>query len=333
MSRLSFVGFCVMMSLFAAATGCTTGQASSTPGKSTGLFGIEKEPIEVDTPKAFANRTQVVVGDFKVGFLNYSKTRATADGGFSNDGSASVSARAKLAGVDNQAFQAITDAAYRDLIGALETAGYEVLDRAKLTSHPAYANANTREAPYEFDGSPYAMGARMLYFTPQGFDLHMHPSDGTTDGFGWSNPGAAYSKVADEADLVIITANYVLDFVNEETLGGSRNWASVSIAPGLSIKPGSGITLIGGHGGTFSNDIGMVKLGQPVYTTKDYATDVAEVTSDAEEAGNMFAFLGGLAKESKAYQVTADPNRYQPLSERLLGEANAKLVNHMKTLR
>jgi len=73
-------------------TGCMATGASSTPGRESGMFGIEKAEVEEETPKAFAGKQRVVIGDFKVGYLTYSKARAKASGGFSGGGSSNVSA-------------------------------------------------------------------------------------------------------------------------------------------------------------------------------------------------------------------------------------------------
>ena len=320
---------CVMALL----AGCVATGASSTPDRERGMFGIEKADVIDDTPKAFAGKQRVVIGDFKVGFLTHSTARAKATGGFSGGGSSNVSAVASLEGVSSDTFQQLTEAAYRDFVSDLEANGYEVVDRSTLTSHSAYKKANTREAPYEFDDSPFVMGAELVYHTPEGFDLHMHPRDGETHGLGWSNPASAFADFAEKTDLPVLNVNLLVDFVNEEGVGGARDWAMVSIAPGLSITPGSSVQIIGGHSGTFSNTVGSVTLGQPVYTTDGYATNVEEVTSGAQKAGNVFAALGGLGKKTTAYEITADADNYQNHTRQLLTEANDKLINHMASLR
>jgi hypothetical protein len=179
-----------------------------------------------------------------------------------------------------------------------------------------------------------------LYFAPTGQELFFMVGEkssafgGLSSGIGFSNPGMAFQVVADTDKLAIVTANYVVNFVNTEGYGGShRSVSSVSLDPGLSIVPGSSVSIIGGYDGTFSKNIGSITLGQPIYTMAEFAK-IEETTTTAESAAGTFSMVvGGLAgissTNSGTFAVTADPTSYASLTEGLLKDANAQLVSAM----
>ena len=144
----------------------------------------------------------------------------------------------------------------------------------------------------------------------------------------------AFQAAADADKITIVNANFLVNFVNTEGYGGShRSTSSVSLDPGLSIVPGSTVTIIGGYDGTFSKNIGSISLGQPVYSVEEFGS-IEETTSTAESAAGIFSMVvGGLADisstNSGTFAVTADPNAYQTVTSGLLKEANTQLVTAM----
>jgi hypothetical protein len=333
---------CLVLSTAAILVGCAAGGGGSiTPEKQTGAFGQEKDKVSVTTAEAFKGKKDVVIGSFKVGFIEYNRASETAGGGmFSNNAAARTTLKSNLVGVPKSTMQAITDAAYRDFVAQLEANGYNVLDRSRLTSLDAYKKATSAANPTQYDNIMLAQKSDVLYFAPTGQELFFLIGEQTggfgalSSGIGFSNPGMAFQAAADTDKLAIVTANYVVNFVNSEGFGGShRTTSSVALDPGLSVVPGSAIGIIGGYDGTFSKNIGAITLGQPVYSMEEFGT-IEETTSTAESAASTISMvMGGLSgmssTNSGTYAVTANPKTYESLTAGLLKDANTQLVSAM----
>ena len=330
-----------------ALAGCsaTGGQGGSAPATSTGFLGKKRSDVEVDTGKAFAGAQQVVIGGFKVGFVEHKKMKAKAGGGFLGSGFGGKSlAKVTLTGVDQATRQAIADAAYADFVSGLRAAGYDVVDRDVLLSSEAFSGAKTHATPYETNDSSLAVGADITYYVPSEFGgkirIFMSDALGTGGALGWSNPSSAASKFAHERDgsIRVLAVNYLVDFANSESYGGMHtSTSSVSVYQGLSVKPSSGVGIIGGHGGTFSTAIGALRLGQAKYSTETFG-EVVDVTSSASKTTETVvnvasALLGGGTNISRRYEVQADAGRFAALSGSVLVEANTALVEQMTALR
>ncbi len=319
----------ICLALAVALAGCSGISASGgskAPEKNTGFLGSAKSDLDVDTPKAFAGKKDVVIGAFRVGFVTYNKvSHSTGTSFLSGPGSAGrASAKSTLVGVDAGTMQKITDAAYADFVSKLKANGYNVVDHSKLAALPEYKRMSTVKAPQETDEG----GMDLTYFTPAGI-----PLKGT--GFAFSMPLTAMAASAEKLGVPILDVDYKVNFAN----GSGAGWsvATVEVGQGISIPPGSGLTLYGGQMGTFSNNVGSVKLGQPVYSTQTFAT-VEGTTTDTdvalETAGNVITgLLGAGGRASRAFNFRADPAQYADVSKKVLADANNKLVGGMKANR
>ena len=79
--------------------GCAAGGGSIAPEKQTGVFGQEKDKVSVTTAEAFKGKKDVVIGSFKVGFIEYKRASETAGGGmFSDNAAATTRVKANLGG-------------------------------------------------------------------------------------------------------------------------------------------------------------------------------------------------------------------------------------------
>lgn len=345
MARRLMITALLTAALGLAGCAATGGSGGSAPGTSTGFLGKKRSDVEVDKGKAFADTKKVVIGGFKVGFVEHKKMKAKAGGGFLGSGFGGKSmAKVTLTGVDEATRQAIVDAAYTDFVTGLREAGYEVIDRRVLLSSEAFSGAKAHMTPYETDDSTLAVGADATYYVPSEFagKIRVFMSDalGTGGALGWSNPSSAASKFAAERDgtVRVLAVNYLIDFANSESYGGTHtSTSSVSVYQGVSVKPDSGLGIIGGHGGTFSSAIGTLRLGQAKYSTKSFG-EVVDVTSSASKTTETVmnvasALLGGGTNVSRRYEVQADADRFAALSGSVLTEANAALLEQMAALR
>ncbi|MCB1701119.1 MAG: hypothetical protein H6985_04775 [Pseudomonadales bacterium] len=321
--------------------GCVTGSDAITPVKQTDVFGQEKDSVSVTTAAAFQGKKEVVIGSFKVGFIQYNRASETSGGGaFSSNAAAKTTVKSNLVGVPESTMQEITDAAYKDFVSELEANGYIVLDRSVLTNLDAYKKATSAASPSKLDDITLAPKSDVVYFAPSGQELFFMVGEKSSgfgalsSGIGFANPGIAFQAAADADKITIVNANFLVNFVNTEGYGGShRSTSSVSLDPGLSIVPGSTVTIIGGYDGTFSKNIGSISLGQPVYSVEEFGS-IEETTSTAESAAGIFSMVvGGLADisstNSGTFAVTADPNAYQTVTSGLLKDANTQLVTAM----
>jgi len=315
--------YVLSIALIAILAGCGVSAMDGTakPGTAKGFLGAEKDPIAIDTAKAFAGKNNVVIGSFKVGFYTYSKATQTAGGGFfSSGGAGHASAKNTLVGVDNAVFQKITDAAYADFVSTLKAKGYNVVDRSTITGTSDYKGLSTKPTPDKED----VYGSDVLFFAPNGLSVF--------DG-GWSGAAAmgAFATIADKSGTPILDVTYTVNFAN--AAGAGVSVATVQVGQGISVPAGNGIYLWGGQGGTFSTNNGSIKLGQPVYSTDPFAT-VQDTSSDAGQAvgyaANVLSLaMGGGSSVSKDFTFTADPAKYETISKSVLSQANQKLIGAM----
>jgi len=334
-----------MAGTLAACAAVTATDSASKPAAAKGGFmGLSTtSDIVVDNEKAFNGVNQVIIGSFKVAFLESKKASNKAGGGLMGSGmGGKASANMELKGLDMATMQLITDQAYQDFQNKLKSAGYTIADRSQLLAYPAFASTTSTPAPFKEESSFFGASADTTYMTPTGFGpLHFFLGEyGKTGGFGLSNPYMAATKFAGEKGIPVISAAYTVDFAN--TGGHGNKWsmsASMQVSQGLSVAPGGGVMMVGGQmGGTFgANPNGSVKLGQAVASDVEFGT-VETTTSDAAVAGEVAlnvvtAVLGGGTNQSRSFAVTADPSRYKDVAFSVLSQANGQLVSKMAAMK
>lgn len=321
-------------------------QSGTAPARASGGFlGLgEASDFNVDTGKAFAGANKVVIGGFKVGFVESKIEKIKAGGGLMGSGFGGKStAFLKLAGVDSATQQKLTDAAYADFVSKLKANGYEIVDRSTLMNHDEFKSVKMYDMPFEKDSSGLLNDYGMIrYFAPTAFGkqspIFIGEVAGETGGFGFANPMAPSSEFAKQTGIRVLNVTYVMDFANSEKYGGfARNSSSVNVGQGLSIIPGALVGINGGHGGSFSTNVGVIRTGQAVYTTDEFATveDVTGGTSKVvEKATNVIGILGGIGSNvSRKYDVKADGVKYAKYAGKVLTDTNSSFVAQMTSLR
>jgi len=325
------------LTLFVTSCAVRAKQGGTEAEKATGFLGMKKADLNVETEKAFLGVNEVVIGSFKVGFVEEDKAARKA-GGYGGK----ASATSKLVGVSRADMQALTDALYDDFLAQLRGNGYQVLDRAPLLADAKFKATKSFPAPFETDDAVAAMGADCVYFVPAALGssaLHLFASDGISV-MSWSlnNPTVAATQYAEANKVKVLSVNYLVDFVNADGHGGRfTSTASVQVGQGISIKPSSGISLIGGQGGTFSKVNGAIRLGQPISSTETFA-EIVDVTSTAhksvEVASNVIGVLGGVGtNQSRDFEVRANPAQFQAIVTTVGKQANQTLVAAMAARR
>jgi hypothetical protein len=292
--------------------------------------------VKVEGPKAFTGAHKVVIGSFKVAFIDSKKEAESAGGGYGGH----ATAKMVLQGVTPEVRQAVTEQAYADLLAQLQAGGYEVADRTVLTGSPEFAKVKKFPSPHVEEASFFGSSNNVNYVSPKALgDLYFFAGDmGPNGGFAFSNPSTAASIFADKNKLPVISVAYTIDFAAKNGSGGRfASGASLEVGQALMVTPGSGVNFIGGQGGTFSTALGSLKLGQPI-TSPDKYGELVMTTSGAmksvEVATNVLGvMLGAGTNQSRDFAVKADPDKYRDGSIAILKQANSALLGKMQSLK
>ena len=295
--------------------------------RSSGVSAVDTTAYEVDKGAAFKDGKNVVIGSFKIGFLQEKKDvpiKTVSD----KDGKKLAIAApgdVKLTGVDGALMQRITDAAYADFTARLKKKGYAVTDRNALLKNRDFAHANKQTSPVRKEASLFGSDSTITYVAPSAHgNLYFVGESGESGGFGFSNPQVAAINYAEETKTQVLFVSYQLDFTDKE---GSQK---------VSILPGNGIRMIGGKGDTFNTANGTILLGQPIFSDASCG-EVIDKTADGKQAKSSLsllkAVLGGGTEKTRAFEMKANPVKYQAVSVKLLADANEKLASKMTSLR
>ncbi|HEY8963517.1 MAG TPA: hypothetical protein VIN59_03530 [Alphaproteobacteria bacterium] len=326
--------------LLAACAVQSTTEATKPNEARSGLWGMNKQAdLQVDNEKAFAGVNKVIIGSFKVGFLEGKKDSAKAGSGMGGKATAKTS----LEGLTPAVMQAVTDAAYKDFVTSLETKGYTVADRSQLLADAEYAGTESSPSPLREEASFFGSANTVTYVAPSGFEgiRFFIGEAGKGTGLGAMNgPWAKAIKFAKNTGIPVLSVYYLVDYAN--TAGNVSHYAlmsSVNVGQGISATIGSGVMLVGGEaGGTFGpNPNGSVKLGQAVFSEEKFGElrqDTTGAGVAAEVALNIFtSALGGGSNQTREFTIVADPAKYQQVASNVLGQANNVLVSKMASMK
>lgn len=335
---------CAMTLALTACGGVSSHSGVTAAQKEKGLFGTNKDAIDVSTGKAFAGTKDVVIGGFLVGFdIRSSASRKAGGGLFGSSQGGRSSATMELLGMDDATFQQITDAAYSDFVADLKAQGYNVVNRDVLLADGEFTKTKAEKSPYvESSGGMLAAKQDTRYFAPSSFGgAYIFPGDiiGKNGGFGYNNPATGAAKFASEdGKPAVLHVSYVIDFAATTGHGGRfSDTSSLKVGQGLSVATGSRVGIIKGQSGSFSSNQGTIALGQPIDSGKQFGT-LIDNTSDASKATqialNVMGTIGGLGTNaSRNYQIQAEPAKYKAASLEALKKANDTLVGEMAKLK
>lgn len=322
----------------------TSTDATAPAAAKSGFMGLTTNAdLTVTTPAAFKETGKVVIGGFKVAFVESKRDSAKAGGGLLSSGFGGKStALMMLNGIDSDTKQAITDKAYADFISTLKAEGFTVTDRKQYTSTPEYVKTKTYDSPYTTDSSMLSKYGTTTYYQPTGFEamrIYMGEIDKVMGGIGFSHPNNAAVAYTSETGNKLLNVVYVIDFSNADASGGSfKSTSFVKVGQGLSLQAGtSKMQLIGGHAGTFSTANGSIALGQPIYSLEKFG-DVVSASSNTEKTveklTNVASLLGGMGSNiTTKFDVNADAEKYQAVALEITGKANEAIVGKMKSLK
>ncbi len=342
MKIAKIAGLLLMTAALAACAAVTKTDTVSKPSEvKSGFMGLSSaDDVVIDNAKAFAGVNKVIIGNFTVAFLEEKRGSNKAGGGYGGKASATMT----LKGLTPELMQQITDAAYADFVSKLQAKGYTVADRGQLLNYPDFAKTESQPSPLKEESSFFGASTDTTFVTPSGFGPIRFFMGEFGKGLGLSamgnNPFTAANKFAGETKIPVISATYTIDFANTGGHGGRFSMsASLQVGQGISVAPGSGVSLVGGwQGGTFSaNPNGSAKLGQAVGSDAEFGT-VTNTTSGAavgaEVALNVVtALMGAGTNQNRSFEITADPAKYASGAKAVLSETNSALIGQMAASR
>jgi hypothetical protein len=307
------------------------------PATQRGAFFSKADEVDVSGKEAFAKAKKVAVPVFRVAFASEAGAKSTAGGGLGGSG-ATVHAKTKLIGADDKNLQAITDKAYANFISTLKANGYTVVDASTITSQPEYQAIDSKP-----NGSLNDADDRR-YFAPTGQKLIMQPGEGgALSGFAALAGNAPYKKLGEIAkkngDVSLLDVTYHINYLNTEGDSGFFQMsANVEIGAGLSVAPGSKITLFSKDAlecvGYCPNTMPVAKLGQAVYSTEQFG-ELKDTTTDAERTGQyalaaLATFAGVHKSSSWSFDLTVDPVKFESVASKVIAQTNEKLISAIK---
>jgi hypothetical protein len=313
-------------------------------GPGVALAAKAKDPVKVTSPKNIKGTQKVVIGQFTMGFLIERKDSAKAGGGMLGSGYGGRSTvRSTLAGYSPDDLQAIADAAHDDLVAKLVAAGFEVVDRAGLAAHPAYAKSKAEPGPKEMTTITGRDDKANVLFvsSSQTAPLRLVAGDVVAGGLsamgmimnGTQVVGGA-STFAKDTGTNVINVIYYVDFADSDEYGGwFRNSSAVSVKGSLALLPDqSKLSVIGPNYKSAS-----LALADPVAVGGDFF-DKADSMRGGEKTmnaiGNAIGMLGGVGtNSSKKFTFTARPGTYVPGAKQAAFDANEVLVGRLAALR
>lgn len=353
-SFIKFLSICSLTGVFFL-SGCgvsSTGDVMSREANSGGAFGLGKaEKIKASGLEALENTSDLVIGSFKVGFVESAKQTNQARGGVLSGASYGGKAKGnfKLSGISDADKQAITEAAYRDFVETLRAKGYTVKNRSTLTSSPAYAGLSKESFPLVADSSGFLSAyGKTVFYQPQSFGrsgiLFMNDLPAQSGGSGLL-PGLAgvkssmafqtdskVAQFAEQHNLGVVSVTYVVDFA---AAGGHSGISSASIVVGqnLAVTQAS-MKIITRGSSTFTAGTADVSLGQPIESGKKFGEVVNETSGGdiaIQEAANVAGLLVGQGtNRSRDYIVEAIPSDYKMFSTEVLKQANQALASSVR---
>lgn len=310
---------------------------------SGGFMGLtNKAPVEASGSEAIKGAQKIIIGSFKVGFIESTSAKRTAGGGLTGGSSGNASGRMLLTGTSPAMLQEITNTAYQDFLTQLTKAGFTIVDHQQFTNSKQYGDMTKYEFPYTLDISGWLSSYGVSkFYQPTGFGRQGIVFDreiqGFKSGFNFNSASNKAVQFAKANNLPVVSATYVIDFVTAEGKGGSwATSANLKVGQNLAVTSGK-VIFMKNETSSFSNGTASFGLGQPVEAGEAFAT--IETTTSGAMVGvqtgvNLLVGLaGGGTNLSKDFEVKADPIAYQRLSTKILGEANAILVGESSKYR
>ena len=253
--------------------------------------------------KSLAGRKQFIAPSFRVNYL--------IDGKYRNDVGGITSSKrtvhSTLSGVENDQFQAITEAMYDEFVARLKEAGFDVGDH---TTNSGFSNFKMKKSyPHEKSGKVVTL------------------PDGLIAQQGFSHP--AMKLIMADREAAVLVVDLTVDFVIH-----NRNKKKFTFGNKAAVETSQGISVTGQMSINDSKSGVTVALGQPV-TSPNAFGKVADATKGTDKASDVIYGVGqwigggglGNRKKTTRASVVADPDLYAEAAKDALGSVSATFVD------
>jgi hypothetical protein len=293
--------------------------------------------VKVSKPENFKGVTQVVIGQFSVGYfvknVNYGDNAV-----FSS--ASGVKTVGDLSGVGAAAFQATTDAVFEAFKKQLAARGIIVVEPAAYLSNPNRA----RLKPYEQGiGAKVQMAESDHAEATVYWPTQMGRQDNvmTLTGLGMMNIARAQDMSATlmgEKDFAkttgipVMNIQLLIDFAEPLKTSLGAGYTGVRSLPRIAISNyGSQLTMIQGSDGLMSNG-GKIVLQSPIVQEGNFADASFQ---DTNKAGRIIGALAGLNVQGKAkfHFAVSDQAAYKDTVLAATTKATDLFLGQMQTLR
>jgi hypothetical protein len=293
--------------------------------------------VKVSKPENFKGVTQVVIGQFSVGYfvknVNYGDNSV-----FSS--ASGVKTVGDLSGVDAATFQATTDAVFEDFKMQLAARGITVVEPAAYLSNPNRARLKPYEqgigAKVQLAESDHAEAT--VYWPSQ---MGRQDNVMTLTGLGMMNIARAQDMsatlmgekdFAKTSGIPVMNVQLLIDFA--EPLKTSAGWTGTNVRSGARIaisNYGSQLTMIQGGDGLMSSG-GKIVLQSPIVQEGNFADASFQ---DTNKAGRIIGGLAGLNVQGKAkfHFAVSDQAAYKGTVLAATAKAADLFLGQMQSLR
>jgi hypothetical protein len=307
---------------------------------SGGFMGLsQKDAVEIKGDEALQGVDTIVIGSFKVGFVESSVSSRKAGGGLMG-GASGFGGKAKgnvrLAGVSDSTKQEITEIAYTDFVNTLKAQGYNIADRKDFIVSEEYGSLKKYSFPYVADDSGFLSSyGKTVFFQPvsMGNEGIVMSNDikGLSGGFAFGNSDAGAINYAKATGIPVVSATYIVDFVANGGHGGKwSSTASVKVGQNLAVTSGT-FKILKDQSSSFNEGVANVSLGQPIEAGQEFATIVEETSAAEKVMGETLnvasVLIGGGSSRTRDYAVVANPDQYAGYAISILKQANTELIS------
>jgi hypothetical protein len=293
--------------------------------------------VKVSKPENFKGVTQVVIGQFSVGYfvknVNYGDNAV-----FSS--ASGVKTVGDLSGVDATTFQSTTDAVFEEFKKQLAAHGITVVDPAAYASDPNRARLKPDPqgvgAKVQLAESDHAQAT--VYWPSQ---LGRRDNVMTITGLGMMNIANAQDmsatllgekSFAKSSGIPVMNVQLLIDFA--EPLKTSQGFGGTNVQSGARIaisNYGSQLTMIQGGDGLMSSG-GKIVLQGPIVQEGNFADGSVR---DTNRAARIIGGLAGLNVQGSAkfHFVVSDQAAYRDTVAAAASKAATLFLDQMQTLR
>lgn len=264
-------------------------------------------------------------------FVNeYTVSQATTMKGNERSATKGVFSEVSLSGLDNEAFQAMVNELYHDLVAELEKAGLQVSDGSEVLASDYVQKRMKKDKKNEFAGNT---GENPAY------EGKMKITDGAILGYGaWAvtrdvsfpptnknrlvsdnrvTAGLFYQNASKDAEVNLMGLHFYVAFANFD---GGRGYKDIKLETEPVLSVNAEVQLITPNGAF--NKVFFNKL--PAWGSKEWSEGIEK----GKDNKHMSEFLG-LARSAE-FEITANSEKYLSEVKSLIGKLQKDIVAGIK---